>query len=393
MITTLLLLMILLLSACTSQSDTPIPHLAVTLADGSEANGRTINVAAEGEEIILNIESNTSWIVEGSADWITPAHLEGRGDRQITINIGTAEQSRSASVTTYLTDYKQIKSSFNIVQHVTPDDQPSDDNTDSPEDNTPPEQDDTDDKTEDDNTTPDQDDTEGGNKEDNPEDNTEGGDGDNPSEDDKPEDNNEGNTPEDDNKDDTTDEGTEDDTTDTDNKEDNSDEPNNDPTEDNENQPTGAYSKIDNLSQLADEEYFIGGYQDGVLHLATEGMLVGHCKTTEYTFTESGDLLPTNEQSATPVTLEAAADNGYYIHFKDGYLSATAAGAGKLTLTDEKSRYWIFSAHEDGGFVVRQSGEIDVQLIISPKAKNGALLRSVAGDEQGNAIILFRKNK
>ena len=104
-----------------------------------------------------------------------------------------------------------------------------------------------------------------------------------------------------------------------------------------------------------------------MLHLATEGMQVGHCKTTEYTFTENGDLVAANEQSATPVTLEAAAENGYYIHFKDGYLSATAAGAGKLTLTDEKSRYWIFSAHEDGGFVVRQSGEINVQLIISPK--------------------------
>ena len=392
MITTLLLLMILLLSACTSQSDTPIPHLAVTLADGSEANGRTINVAAEGEEIILNIESNTSWIVECSADWITPAHFEGRGDGQITINIGTAEQSRSASITTYLTDYKQIKSSFNIVQHVTPDDQPSDNDAETPEDNTPPEQDDTGDKSEDDNT-PEQDDTEGDNKEDNTEDSPEGGNKDNSSEDDKPEDNNEGNTPEDDNKDDTTDEGTEDDTTDTDNKEDNSDEPNNDPTEDNESPTVGAYSKIDNLSQLTAGEYFIGGYQDGVLHLATDGMQVGHCKTTEYTFTENGDLIPANEQSATPVTLEAAAENGYYIHFKDGYLSATAAGAGKLTLTDEKSRYWIFSAHEDGGFVVRQSGEIDVQLIISPKAKNGALLRSVAGDEQGNAIILFRKNK
>lgn len=394
MITTLLLITILLLSACSSQSDTPIPQLAVTLADGSETDGHTINVAAEGDDIILNIESNTSWIVECSADWIEPAHLEGRGDRQITINIGAAEQSRSASVTTYLTDYKQIKSSFNIVQHVTPaNDQPSDDNTDSPEDNTPPEQDDTDDKTEDDNTTPDQDNTEGGNKEDNPEDNTEGGDGDNPSEDDKPNDNNEGNTPEDDNKDDTTDGDVDDGTTDnTNNENDTTDEPNNDATEDDENQPTGAYSKIDNLSQLSAGEYFIGGYQDGVLHLATEGMLVGNCKTTEYTFTESGDLLPTNEQSATPVTLEAV-ENGYYILFKDGYLSATAAGAGKLTLTTEKSRYWIFSAHADGGFVVRQSGEIDVQLIISPKAKNGALLRSVAGDEQGNAIILFRKNE
>ena len=322
--TTALLLLTLLLAACTSGSDTPIPQLTVTI-DGSDANGRTINIVAEGEDIFLNIESNTSWVMEASADWIEPARLEGYGNGAITLNIGAAEQSRSATILTYLTDYKQIKSSFNIVQHVTPDDQPSDDNTDSPEEK--PEQD-------------------------NPEDNTE-------DDDDSPEKPDDGTTEED----------------------------------EDENQPIGAYSKIEKLSQLAAGEYYIGGYQDGVLHLATDGMQVGHCKTTEYTFTENGDLTPAKEQSATPVTLEAAAENGYYILFKDGYLSATAAGAGKLTLTTEKSRYWIFSAHEDGGFVVRQSGEIDVQLIISPKAKDGALLRSVAGDEQGNAIILFRKNE
>lgn len=321
---TALLLLTLLLAACTSGSETPIPQLAVTLADGSDASGRTISIGAEGEEIVLNIESNSAWVVEASADWIAPARLAGNDNGTITLNIEAAEQSRSATISTYLTDYKQIKSTINIVQHVTPSvDEPTEDDTESPEDNTPPEQE-------------------------NPENDTDG------------------NTP---------------------------DEPNNDTTESDENQPAGAYSKIDKLSQLAAGEYYIGGYQDGVLHLATDGMQVGHCKTTEYTFTENGDLAPAKEQSATPVTLEAATENGYYIHFKDGYLCATAAGAGKLTLTDEKSRYWIFSAHADGGFVVRQAGEIDVQLIISLKAKDGALLRSVAGDEQGNAIILFRKNK
>ena len=320
---TALLLLTLLLAACTSGSETPIPQLAVTLADGSDASGRTISIGAEGEEIVLHIESNSAWVVEASADWIAPARLAGNGNETITLNIGAAEQSRSATISTYLTDYKQIKSTINIVQHVTPAvDEPTEDDTESPEEK--PEQD-------------------------TPEDNTE--------DDDSPEKPDDGTTDED------------------------------------ENQPIGAYSKIEKLSQLAAGEYYIGGYQDGVLHLATDGMQVGHCKTTEYTFTENGDLAPAKEQSATPVTLEAAAENGYYIHFKDGYLSATAAGAGKLTLTTEKSRYWIFSAHADGGFVVRQSGEIDVQLIISPKAKDGALLRSVAGDEQGNAIILFRKNE
>ena len=44
--------------------------------------------------------------------------------------------------------------------------------------------------------------------------------------------------------------------------------------------------------------------------------------------------------------------------------------------------------------MLRQSGDIDVQLIISPKAKSDdALLRSINGEEEGNAIILFRKNE
>ena len=91
---------------------------------------------------------------------------------------------------------------------------------------------------------------------------------------------------------------------------------------------------------------------------------------------------------------EKATSNGYYILFEDGYLSATDAGAGKLVLTKEKNHYWIFSAHNDGGFVLRQSGDIDVQLSISPKAKSDdALLRSINGEEEGNAIILFRKNE
>ena len=151
---------------------------------------------------------------------------------------------------------------------------------------------------------------------------------------------------------------------------------------------------IDKLSELKAGKYYIGGYHKGGLYLATKGMTTGHCKTVGYTFTNEGDLNPTTENQAVVVTLEKATSNGYYILFEDGYLSATDAGAGKLVLTKEKKHYWIFSAHNDGGFVLRQSGDIDVQLIISPKAKSDdALLRSINGEEEGNAIILFRKNE
>lgn len=93
--------------------------------------------------------------------------------------------------------------------------------------------------------------------------------------------------------------------------------------------------------------------------------------------------------------LEAADEaDGYYVYFVgQGYLSAAKAAAGQLQFTDQRTKYWIFSNHPEGGFVVKQSGEIDVKLIISAYAKINALLRSIAGDEDGNAVILWRINR
>ena len=89
---------------------------------------------------------------------------------------------------------------------------------------------------------------------------------------------------------------------------------------------------------------------------------------------------------------DAESGNGYYIRFaEDGYLTAKASGAGKLQFSAEKSEYWIFSAHEEGGFVLRQSGDIDVKLIISQNAQSD-VLRSIAGDEDANAVIFLKIN-
>ena len=477
---TILLLALLFLSACTAENNIIIPQLSVSL-DGGNLDGHAINIAENGGQLMVNIESNSSWLAKSNADWITLSKQEGEGNGSITITASAAEQSRSAAVEVYLSSYNQIRSSFDIIQHVTPKEEQPEDNTGSeeeekPEDNTgdnenedTPEEDNNDGEKGDDDVNQENPDDGNGDEEENPDDkenkedapaeedkeNTE----DNPEdetdkEDDKeenPEDNKDSEGNEDDeNKDDDNEDPDIDDNEDVDdpdvednenedpdadedengaenedendnkpdNKEDendndegdgegNNNEGNNSDKEDNNNsedednnddnptpeQPQGAYLMIDKLAQLSAGEYYIGGYQGDALHLATTGINGGHCNTVQYTFTDTGDLTPASETEAVVVTLEKAAKDGYYIRFKEGYLTATAAGPGKLTISDEKSEYWIFSTHTDGGFMLHQSGDIDVQLIISPKAKNGSLLRSIAGDEEGNAIILFRKNE
>ena len=325
---TLLLIILISFSACSHEGQTPIPYLSITLEDGVELTERMINIPDNGDVVNIIVNSNSPWQAECAAEWVDISSTSGTGDGIIRLSIDQAEKSRSTAVAIHLTEYAQIKSSFDIIQHVsTPEAPPSEDNPLQPDD------------------TPD----------DTPEQ--------------KPND-----TP-----------------NDTPNEEPN-EEPKDNPEEE-ENTQKGKYIEINKLSQLSAGEYYIGGYQDGALHLATGEMHIGHCRTSRYTITEDGDLVTSESYAAATVTLEAATENGYYIRFDGGYLSATAAGAGKLVFTSDKSKYWLFSTHANGGFVVRQQGDIDVQIIISPKAKDGALLRSVAGDEEGNAIVMFRKNE
>ena len=157
--------------------------------------------------------------------------------------------------------------------------------------------------------------------------------------------------------------------------------------------PVISYAEINSLSQLSDGEYFIGGYQDGQLYLATGQMTAQwHCVTAKYFFSQ-GNLTAMGEAAATIHLERAEEGNGYYIRFPNGqYLVAIGARAGALRLSDKKDNYWLFSEHPEGGFIVRQSGKIDVQIIISPTAPE-ALLRSIAGDEEGNGVVLFGQNK
>jgi hypothetical protein len=124
------------------------------------------------------------------------------------------------------------------------------------------------------------------------------------------------------------------------------------------------------------------------LHLALgEISSVGHCRTAWFAFDESGEPVNGDSEQAAVVEL-VSADGGYYLRFEGcGYLMATSASAGALVFADEPA-VWQFAESAEGGFEVRQAGEVDAQLIFSPRAQSD-LLRSIAGDEQGGGVRLF----
>ena len=163
-----------------------------------------------------------------------------------------------------------------------------------------------------------------------------------------------------------------------------------DPVSPSEPRPQEGYVMVASLSDLRPGTYHIGGYRNGHLYLATGGLTsVNHCLTSEFTFDEG--RLEALGAAPVAVTIESAgAENGYYVRFDgDGYLSATGSGAGKLRFTQSRAEYWIFSESVGGGFDMLLSGDKFVRLIVSKTAEE-ALLRSVAADEQGNAIVLIR---
>lgn len=152
----------------------------------------------------------------------------------------------------------------------------------------------------------------------------------------------------------------------------------------------GKYVMVNSLSDLKAGAYHIGGYRNGRLYLACGGLTpVNHCNTAEFFF--DGESLKSATAAAAVVTLEAAGvENGYYIRFDgDGYLSAAGSGAGMLRFTQSRAEYWIFSENASGGFDLLLSGDKFVRLVVS-KTATEALLRSVAADEEGNAVVLIR---
>ena len=171
------------------------------------------------------------------------------------------------------------------------------------------------------------------------------------------------------------------------------DNPNDNPTDDpkDDPQPTplyGDFGEALNLAAIHAGRYYIGGYRGEELHLALgEISSVGHCRTARFVFDESGEPVNGDSEQAAVVEL-VSADGGFNLRFEGcGYLMATSASAGALVFADEPA-VWQFAESAEGGFELRQAGDVNVQLIFSPRAQSD-LLRSIAGDEQGGGVRLF----
>lgn len=345
--------MVLLTVVGCKSDEEQAPYLSI-MADGVDLSASALFFGQASASATVQVKSNAQWRVNCTAEWVDITPAQGSGNGSFKVSVPAAALSRSAVVTISLSDVPQVLHSFDVVQRVSPaEDEP---NT-TPTPDTDPSPDENPDDGEDDNT----DDGSGGNTDDN---------GDTDDSDNNPAPG--GNQGDDSN----------------DNNEDNpEEEPTPDPDE------RGDYTMVDKLQYLAEGHYYIGGYQDGVLHLATGGLTeVNHCKTAVFEFAEDGSLKVGDVEPAEVVLEPTDKDNAYYIRFVEyGYLTARAAGAGKLQFKDEKSEYWLFSAHEEGGFLLHQSGEEDVKLIISQNAQSD-VLRSIAGDEDANAVVLLRIN-
>ena len=397
----ILLLVVALFTICSCSKpskETSVSTLTIATMEGAPIDGASIVLSSEGEQYSFVIKSNTEWIIGCNADWVKLSTATGRGYSEVTLSADATMMSRSAVVIIYTLSGQQIRASFNVVQHANAEQEPEerpgqdteDDPEDQPEDNPDEQPEGNPENQPEDNPDEQPEDDPENQPEDNPEDLPE----DNPEDDpenqpeDNPEDQPEGNPEQqpENNPEQQPEEG-----------------PENEPGNNTESgTPNNSYTKIVDASFLQTGTYFIGGYQNGTLHLATEGVSIenpsterkGHVHTTPYIYNDSdGTLSAVGHEQAIEVRLEAASgQNAYYLYFiGEGYLMATESNTGCLTFTDEARYAWHFS-NADEGFDLRQQGDIDARLIISRRASD-RLIRSMAGDEDdGNPIVLFRKN-
>lgn len=313
----ILFCLIFITAGCRNDEES-LPALEIKNQQGEELSGGAIHLLEGVNSTTFEVESNGVWRIMCDAEWLTFEPLSGSGDASVVVRASEVESSRSVVVTVALADYANHFRSFDVVQWVGSNDEP-----------TPPADDpiDPNDPTDDPPT---------------------GGDNGDPT-----------------------------------------DNPTDDPKDDPQPTPLyGDFGEALNLAAIHAGRYYIGGYRGEELHLALgEISSVGHCRTARFAFDESGEPVNGDSEQAAVVEL-VSADGGYNLRFEGcGYLMATSASAGALVFADEPA-VWQFAESAEGGFELRQAGDVDAQLIFSPRAQSD-LLRSIAGDEQGGGVRLF----
>ncbi len=113
------------LASC-SNEEKIVPSFNITTSDGEALNHSSITFTSEGGSAAINITSNSQWQIECEAEWVDISPREGQGNGSVVITADATTAARSAVAVAYLSDYKQMSRSFNIIQYApsNADDQP-----------------------------------------------------------------------------------------------------------------------------------------------------------------------------------------------------------------------------------------------------------------------------
>ena len=113
------------LASC-SDEENVVPSFNVTTNDGEALNHASITFKSEGGSAAINITSNSQWQIECEAEWVDISPRESQGNGSVVITADATTAARSAVAVAYLSDYKQMNQSFNIIQYApsNADDQP-----------------------------------------------------------------------------------------------------------------------------------------------------------------------------------------------------------------------------------------------------------------------------
>ena len=105
------------LASC-SNEEKIVPSFNITTSDGEALNHSSITFTSEGGSAIVNITSNSQWQIECDAEWVGISPYKGQGNGSATITTDVTSAARSAVVVAYLSEYKQMSQSFNIIQYA-----------------------------------------------------------------------------------------------------------------------------------------------------------------------------------------------------------------------------------------------------------------------------------
>ena len=120
----ILFCLIFITAGCRNEEES-LPLLEIKNQQGEELSGGAIHLLEGANSATFEVESNGGWRIMYDAEWLTFEPLSGSGDASVVVRASEAESSRSAVVTVALSDYANHFRSFDVVQWVSSNDEPT----------------------------------------------------------------------------------------------------------------------------------------------------------------------------------------------------------------------------------------------------------------------------